>query len=186
MTNCQQRVLLNGQTSKWTNILAGVPQGSVLGLLLFLIYINDLPDGLKSICKIFVDGTSLYSEINDIDTSNIDINNDLVKISRWAHQWKMLSNPGINKQATELYFSQRCAKSLPPLIIFNNDNVLTSPWQKHLGLVLDTKLSFSEHVNQKISKWNNIRTNEKTFLNTIKETIAYNIKNSSGLCRHNL
>ena len=70
----------DGPTSKWTNILAGVPQGSVLGPLLFLIYINDLPDGLKSICKIFVDDTSLYSKIDDKDTSNIDINNDLVKI----------------------------------------------------------------------------------------------------------
>ena len=61
LTNRQQRVLLNGRTSKLTNILAGVPQGSVLGPLLFLIYINDLPDGLKSICKIFADDTSLYS-----------------------------------------------------------------------------------------------------------------------------
>ena len=82
MTNRQQRVLLNGQTSKWSNILAGVPNGSVLGPLLFLIYINDLPDGLQSICKIFADDTSLFSKINGIDTSNIDINNDLVKISR--------------------------------------------------------------------------------------------------------
>ena len=47
-----------------------------------------------------------------IDTSNIDINNDLVKISRWAYQWKMF-NPDINKQATEVYFSQRREKSLP-------------------------------------------------------------------------
>ena len=78
MTNHQQRVLFNGRTSKWTNILAGVPQGSVLGPLLFLIYINDLPDGLKSICKIFADDMSLHSKINNIDTNNTDINNDLV------------------------------------------------------------------------------------------------------------
>ena len=126
MTKRQQRVLLNERISKWTNILAGVPQGSVLGPLLFLIYINDLPDGLKPICKIFADDTSLFSKINDIDTSNIDINNDLVQINRWAYQWKMSLNPDINKQATEVYFSQGREKSLPPPIILNNINVLAS------------------------------------------------------------
>ena len=155
MKNRQQRVLLNGRTSKWTNILAGVPQGSVLGPFLFLIYINDLRDGLKSILKSrFPDDTSLYSKINDIGTSNIDINSDLVKISRWGYQGKISFNPDINKQATEVYFFQRRAKSLLPLIIFNNNNVLTSPCQKHLGLVLDSKLSFNEYVNQKINKCN--------------------------------
>ena len=91
-----------------------------------------------------------------INTSNIDISNDTVKISRWANQWKMSFNPDINKQAREVYFSQRREKSLPPPIIFNNNNVLTSPCQKHLGLVLDSKLSFNEHVNQKINKCNRI------------------------------
>ena len=118
LTDRQQRVLLNGQTSEWTNILGGVPQGFVLGLLLFLIYIKDLPDDLKSICEIFSDDTSLFLKINDIDASNIVINNDLVKISRWAYQWKMSFNPDINKQATEVYFSQNRGKSLPPPIVF--------------------------------------------------------------------
>ena len=55
-----QRVFLNGQTSKWWQIKAGVPQGSVLGPLLFLVYINDLPEGLNSNAKLFADDTSIY------------------------------------------------------------------------------------------------------------------------------
>ena len=156
MTNRQQSVLLNGWTSKWTNILAGVPQCSALGLLAFLIYINNLPDGLKSIWKVFADDTSLYSKNNDIDTSNIDINNNLIKISIWAYQWKTSFHPDINKQAIEVYFPQWHAKSFPPPIIFKHNNVLNSSCRKHLGLVLDSKLSFNEHVNQKINKYNRI------------------------------
>ena len=60
LENREQRVVLNGQTSEWRKIKSGVPQGSVLGPLLFLIYINDLPDGITSICKIFADDTSLF------------------------------------------------------------------------------------------------------------------------------
>ena len=65
LKNRKQRVVLNGQTSSWTNVLAGVPQGSILGPLFFLIYINNLSDDLSSSPKLFADDTSLFSVVHD-------------------------------------------------------------------------------------------------------------------------
>ena len=81
LENREQRVVLNGQTSEWRKIMSGIPQGSVLGPLLFLIYINDLPDGINSLCKIFVDDTSLFSKFSDIYKSASNLNDDLEKVS---------------------------------------------------------------------------------------------------------
>ena len=61
LSDRKQRVLLNGQTSEWRYVTAGVPQGSILGLLLFLVYINDLSGDLSSKAKLFADHTSLFS-----------------------------------------------------------------------------------------------------------------------------
>ena len=97
LENREQRVVLNGQTSEWRKIMSGVPQGSVLGPLLFLIYINDLPDGINSLCKIFADDTSLLSKVYDIHKSASKPNDDLEKISYWAYQWKMQFNPDPTK-----------------------------------------------------------------------------------------
>ena len=77
----QQRLVLNGQTSDWRKINSGVPQGSVLGPLLFLIFINDLPDGITSLCKNFADDTSLLSKVYDIDISAKELDSDLENIS---------------------------------------------------------------------------------------------------------
>ena len=147
---------MNGQTSSWKNILAGVPQGSVLGPILFLIYINDLPDGIKSICKIFADDTSLFSKVKDKNCSTVELNNDLKIISNWAFQWKMLFNPDPNKQAVEILFSKKHENDNYPRLNFNGNNVQTAISQKHLGLVLDFKLDFNEHISNKINKCNKI------------------------------
>ena len=92
LENREQRVVLNGQTSEWRKIMSGIPQGSVLGPLLSLIYINDLTDGINSLCKIFADDTSLFSKVSDIHKSASNLNDDLEKISYWAYQWKMQLN----------------------------------------------------------------------------------------------
>ena len=65
----KQRVKLNGKSSSWTNVKAGFPQGSILGSLLFIIYINDLSNGLSSNAKLFADDTSLFSVVHNINTS---------------------------------------------------------------------------------------------------------------------
>ena len=70
----KQKVALNGQNSSWTNVHAGVPQGSILGPLLFLIYINDLSDNLTSNAKLFADDTSVFSVVYDVNTSAKELN----------------------------------------------------------------------------------------------------------------
>ena len=120
LTGRQQRVVLNEQTSSW--LTAGVPQDSVLGPLLFLIYINDLPDEITSSYKIFADDTSL-SKIENKSHSNFQLNKDLEAISKWAFQWKMLFNPDPVKQAIEVCFSQKQDKVVYPPLQFNNNNV---------------------------------------------------------------
>ena len=81
LSNRQQRVVLNGQTSEWAPIHSGVPQGSVLGPFLFLVYINDLEEGILSQIKFFIDDTSIYSVVKNIETSAAELNADLEKIN---------------------------------------------------------------------------------------------------------
>ena len=94
-----QCVLMNGQASSWSPILPEVPQGSILGSLFFLIYINDLSHNLSSTTKLFADGTSVFFIVHDIDQSTKQLNDDLKKISDWAYRWEMYFNPDLYKQA---------------------------------------------------------------------------------------
>ena len=146
--------MLNGQVSGWSDVRAGVTQGSILGQLLFLIYINDLSKGLSSNAKLFADDTSLFSMIHDSNTSVLELNSDLTKINRWAFQWKMRFNPDPKKQVKEAIFSRKSkAISHPPLVL-NNNNVIQTISQKHLGIILDTRLSFEKHLETLIYKIN--------------------------------
>ena len=139
LTNRKQRVVLNG------NLLHG----------LMLIYINDLADGLSSNTKLFADDTSLFSVIHNSVITTLELNTDLSRTKQWAFQWKMSFNPDPNKQDQEVIFSRKLEKVCHPPLRFNNNNVSQASSQKHLGLTLDNRLTFDEHltnVSNKISK----------------------------------
>ena len=138
LTNRKQKVLLNGQCSS-------------------LIIVNDLPNDLKSECKLFADDTSLFSVAHDVDTSASDISKDLKLIRDWALQWKMSFNPDPSKQAQKIIFSRKKIKSCPSVYI-NNISVSSTSVHKHLGMLLDDKLSYEHHL--------------KFVLNKVKKTIG--------------
>ena len=106
LSNRNQRVVINGFESEWGLIEAGVPQGSALGPLLFLVYINDLENDIKSNVKFFSDDTALFSIVTNPALSASELNSDLKIIEKWAYQWKMLFNPDPTKQAVEMIFSR--------------------------------------------------------------------------------
>ena len=116
----RQRTVLNGQNSLWGDVSAGVPQGSILGPLFFLVYINDLAVDVKCSVKLFADDASLFTIVEDINSAAIDINHDLEIINKWAFDWKMSFNPDPRKQAVELKFSMKRVEVNHPEIRFNN------------------------------------------------------------------
>ena len=83
---------MGGQTSDSADVLSGVPQGTVLGPLLFLCYINDLPRSIKSEVRMYADDTLVYNVINSINDC-IQLQNDLILLEKWAKVWQMQFNP---------------------------------------------------------------------------------------------
>ena len=160
LTNRKQRVVLNGIESPWEAIDSGVPQGSVLGPLLFLIYINDLTDNISANIKLFADDASLFIKVlQDTHMSDSNITRahetlmaDLTTITLWANTYKMKFNPDISKQAIEVVFSSKYNKGDHPLLSFNEIPVAREESTKHIGMVLDSKLSFRQHILEGIEK----------------------------------
>ena len=171
LSNRYQRVVLSGQASSWAEIRAGVPQGSILGPLFFLIYINDLSENMKSTVKLFADDTSIFHVVKDPNTSAEILNHDLTKISEWAYRWKMSFNLDPSKQAQKMLFSNKVMKTNHPDIIFNGSTVQKSANQKHLGLILGEKLTFNEHITAKVTTVN-------TLTSTLKKLYHYMSRDS--------
>ena len=129
-----------------------MPRESVLGPLFFLIYINNLPDNLESICNIFADDAILFYKAFDKHVCCATLNKDFELIDNLAFQWKMQFNPDRNKQAQELYFYKKADNQKSQDLPFKKNNVASCPSVKHLGMLFDSRLNFNEHVQSKTNK----------------------------------
>ena len=115
---------------------------------MFLIYSNDLSDGLQCNTKLFADDTSLFATVHSINKATNDLNKDLTKITKWGFQWKMSFNPNISKQAHEIIFPRKRCIAFHPPATFNKIPVADANSQKHLGMKLDKELNFEEHLSK--------------------------------------
>ena len=92
LTNRKQRVLMRGSYSDWSPVISGVPRGSILGPVMFLIYVNNIPDIITSTAKLFADDTKIHRQINNVEDT-IALQIDLTTLDLWADRWQMKFNP---------------------------------------------------------------------------------------------
>jgi len=139
-----QRVLLNGKLSKFLCIYFGVPQGSILGPLLFLIFLNDIVDDIESKIFLFADDTSLLNLSESWDTVQAKLNSDLLKLHKWSETWLI----SFNAIKTEyMLFSTKSILIDPIRLQLNGVILKRTEVHKHLGLVFNSSLTWSDHIN---------------------------------------
>jgi len=160
LTHRTQSVVLDSESSGPVPVLSGVPQGTVLGPLMFLLYINDITKGINSPLRLFADDCLLYRIINNIDDTN-RLQEDLNKLSEWADAWQLRFNAS---KCTVI----RCTRSLTPFshdYTLNNDILKLSDQHTYLGVTLHKSLSWSPHIS-------NIVTKASRTLNFLKRNLS--------------
>ncbi|MCG8113032.1 MAG: reverse transcriptase domain-containing protein [Candidatus Thiodiazotropha taylori] len=159
LDNRKQRVVLPGASSEWTSIKAGVPQGSILGPLLFLLYINDIVEDINSSIRLFADDTSLYVIVEKPDQAAHQLNSDLSKVHQWATKWLVTFNPAKSESIT---FTRKRHKPFHPPVLMNQTQINEVGSHKHLGLIFTSDCTWHEHLEYIKSKaWTRINVMRK-------------------------
>ena len=149
LTGRKQRVVINGKESDWMNVSSGVPQGSVLGPILFLIYIDDIDEGLH--CKIskFADDTKLGNRVDTQEQRSL-LQSDLNKLTDWAHKWQMDFN--INKCKVLNVGSKNEKFSY----MMNDERLDNVNKEKDLGIIISDDLKPSQQCSEAVKKANKL------------------------------
>ena len=145
LSNRKQYVSVNGHISEYLNISCGVPQGSVLGPLLFLIYINDLPNATRHLrFYLFADDTNIYFEAKDLETLQKIMKRELRHVKKWLEANKL----ALNVEKTNFVVFHSPAKKLTELVIlkFGRKKITRASHLKFLGVLLDETLSWRSHL----------------------------------------
>ena len=147
----KQYVHLNGANSMINDIVCGVPQGSVLGPLLFLLYINDLPNISKKLkFYLFADDTNIYYESDNLKSLERTINKELEKL----HDWLCLNRLSLNISKTNfvIFHAINKPKTYSMTLLINKHAINETNSVKYLGILIDSQLTFKNHIDELIKK----------------------------------
>ena len=143
---------MNGISSTSINVLSGIPQGSVLGPILFLVYINDLPEVVKSVIHLFADDTKIHAPINNIQDA-IALQEDINDMELWSDIWLLNFHPDkchvliVGKHQNIVHAHNYTLNGIELEHVFD---------EKDLGVIVDSNLKFEEHLTEKAKKANTI------------------------------
>ena len=144
-----QEVVIEGKKSKTAPVTSGIPQGSVLGPLLFLIYVNDLPDMLDSNIQLFADDTKIFRTIQS-QSDALAMQNDLSKLMTWSKTWQLPFN---TSKCKVLHLGSKNPETAYTILCQDNTvDLAVVTEEKDLGIKFDCKLNFSKHISEICSK----------------------------------
>ena len=171
LTDRKQRVKIGSTFSNWLDITSGVPQGSILGPMLFKIFINDLVFFIEEskICN-FADDNTIFASGQNIEQVAVSLELDLAHTSEWFDSNRMVANPGkFQLMFLGLNINQKLCIEIDDLVIKLTNSV------KLLGITIDSKLKFTDHVKSICAKANKKLEYSREWLNTLmlKKQISY-------------
>ena len=138
----RQRVVVNSKMSVWADILSGIPEICVLGPILFVIFINTLPDVVTSTVKLFADDTKLDQSMSD----HVQLQRDLYTLEHWSHKWHLGFNEskckGIHLGSSNIHHNY----------VMNDVPLALKSQEKYLGVIVDDDMNFHAHVIQAVKK----------------------------------
>jgi hypothetical protein len=154
LTGRRQRVRVNGAESSWKPVTSGIPQGSVLGPVLFVIFINDLPEVTSCPVEMFADDTKLYSPLNNHD-DQVKLQEDIHKLTEWASKWQLRFNAGkckiLHLGRSNPEYEYKMKNEYGEEVTLGKTEL-----EKDLGINIDPTLKFSQHIEIQVNKANKI------------------------------
>ncbi len=147
LTGRKQRVIVNGEQSEWTDVLSGVPQGSVLGPLFFVVFINDMPEAVDNHIALFADDAKLFSSV-DNPTEHEDLLQDVTSLQQWAEKWQLRFN------ATKCKVLHLGRQNENYRYRMGDVELEVTTEEKDLGVMIDNRLEFDTHIERQVSKAN--------------------------------
>ena len=142
--------MIDGSKSNTRTVEAGIPQGSRLGPLLWILFVNDISENIESEILIFADDTSLFASAKDPTETALILNRDLEKIGAWAEKWKVMFNASKSK---DIIFSKKMLFNSPPVLL-NNSVINRVHQHRHLGIWLSSSQDWGKQIQETCLKAN--------------------------------